>query len=210
MNFPLVLPSFLLQPALPFDCIGESSMIEAENKEKIVEHLSKNEISLNTSNPGKLKEWKDMLNKTGVDKISDDTEFNLNEFLSIDFTTPLPTYTARDLRKYPNLPKKLAFPILCLIEKLVNGIIDFLWSLLGIEALTKAPHITLCKDNDIVDSIPSSDVNDILNSGQKPLNDSGLTYDITLPNGEVVKGLDQEALDQYRKDHDDIDYSLNF
>lgn len=163
-----------------------------------------------TFNPGKLKEWKDMLNKTGVDKISDDTEFDLNEFLSIDFTTPLPTYTARDLRKYPNLPKKLAFPILCLIEKLVNGIIDFLWSLLGLEALTKAPHITLCKDNDIVDSIPSSDVNDILNSGQKPLNDSGLTYDITLPNGDVVKGLDQEALDQYRKDHDDIDYSLNF
>lgn len=78
--------------------------------------------------------------------LPDDFELaNLKEFLDIAFLATLPTYSAWDMRKQGlNITRRVSLPGLCFIEKLINGFIDFVWSVLGIEALIPPPHLKLC------------------------------------------------------------------
>ena len=111
----------------------------------------------------------------------------------------------------------------CLFEKIINGIIDFIWSLLGLEALIKAPHIKLCsdsKDPDVADAVKlandlAKDANNILDSQKPPViagtdDDSGFVYDITLDDGTVDKGLNYTELQKYIKEHEEIGYDFKF
>jgi hypothetical protein len=118
----------------------------------------------------------------------------------------------------------LISPFLCLFEKIINGIIDFIWSTLGIEALIPAPHIKLCSkspDPDINDMLklkkelekdssePTKDTGDLNKDNVVPA-DAGFLYDITLDNGTVIKGLNYDELQKYIKDHEDIGYDFKF
>ena len=94
-------------------------------------------------NPSKITEWIGKVNTPGL--IPDDFEIaDLSEFLSMPFMPKLPTYTAKQLREHPERPFKIFWPFICMIESFINGIIDFIWSILGIEAIIPAPHIKLC------------------------------------------------------------------
>jgi hypothetical protein len=136
----------------------------------------------------------------------------------------LPTYTARQFRENLVKPVRLILPILCLIEKVINGIIDFIWSTLGIEALIPAPHIKLCSKspdpdlNDLVkiksdlekdSSEPKKDTGDTNKDNVVPI-DGGFLYDITLDDGTVVKDLNYDGLQKYIKDHEDVGYDFKF
>ena len=70
---------------------------------------------------------------------------DLSKFLNVSFMASLPTYSAKTIRENPKLPFMIFDPVLCLIEKLINAFIDFIWSTLGIEAVIPPPHIKLCK-----------------------------------------------------------------
>lgn len=168
-----------------------------------------------------LKYYKDASPK-GKFLIPDDFEIaDLSQVLSMPFMPKLPTYTARQFRENPTRPVKLVFPMFCLFEKIINGIIDFIWSTLGIEALIPAPHIKLCKDTvnpDINDAVELG--KELKKEGTEPVktetgpNDldpnAGFLYDITLDDGTVVKGLNYEQLQKYIKDHEDIGYDFKF
>jgi hypothetical protein len=150
---------------------------------------------------------------------------DLNEFFSAPFIPKLPTYTARQFRENCTRPLKLVLPTLCFFEKIINGIIDFIWSTLGIEALIPPPHIKLCSksvDPDINDAIKLA--NDMNKESTKPVKggtfsngnngsvptDADFLYDITLDNGTVVKGLNYEQMKKYVKDHENIGYDFKF
>jgi hypothetical protein len=141
------------------------------------------------------------------------------------FMPKLPTYTARQFRENCTRPLKLVLPTLCFFEKIINGIIDFIWSTLGIEALIPPPHIKLCSksvDPDINDAIKLA--NDMNKESTKPVKggtfsngnngsvptDADFLYDITLDNGTVVKGLNYEQMQKYVKDHENIGYDFKF
>jgi hypothetical protein len=157
--------------------------------------------------------------------IPDDYELvDLNQVISMPFMPKLPTYTARQYRENCVRPVKLVVPFLCLFEKVINGIIDFIWSTLGIEALIPAPHIKLCSkspDPDISDLVkikkdlekdssePTKDTGNTNKDNDVPT-DAGFLYDITLDNGTVVKGLNYDELQKYIKVHEDIGYDFKF
>ena len=105
----------------------------------------------------------------------------------------------------------------------------FIWSLLGIEALIPAPHIKLCSDSpnpDLSDLVKIKDDLEKKNNeltkdknneaggggGGSSNNDVpiGFLYDITLENGDIVKGLNYEQLQKYIKDNEDIGYDFKF
>lgn len=173
-----------------------------------------------------LKYYKDASPK-GKFLVPDDFDIaDLNQFFSAPFVPKLPTYTARQFRENCTRPLKLVLPSLCFFEKIINGIIDFIWSTLGIEALIPAPHIKMCSksvDPDINDAIKlANDMNNTSidptkasgtfsngNNGSVPT-DADFLYDITLDNGTVVKGLSYEQMKKYVKVHEDIGYDFKF
>jgi hypothetical protein len=157
--------------------------------------------------------------------IPDDYDIaDLNQVISMPFMPKLPTYTARQFRENCVRPVKLISPFLCLFEKIINGIIDFIWSTLGIEALIPPPHIKLCSkspDPDINDlikikkdlekdsNVPEKDTG-YLNKDNNIPTDASFLYDITLDDGTVIKGLNYDELQKYIKDHEDIGYDFKF
>lgn len=172
-----------------------------------------------------LKYYKDASPK-GKFLVPDDYDIaDLNEFFSAPFIPKLPTYTARQFRENCTRPLKLALPTLCFFEKIINGIIDFIWSTLGIEALIPPPHIKLCSksvDPDINDAIKlANDMNKasaesvktggtFSNGNNNVPTDADFLYDITLDNGTVVKGLNYEQMQKYVKDHENVGYDFKF
>lgn len=183
---------------------------------------------------------KDIPLHKGSYAMPDDFELaDLSKFLNISFLGQLPTYTTQDMREQgKNIPKRVFSPIICFIEKLINGIIDFIWSLLGIECIIPPPHIKLCGKDD-PDAMNPEDLGKILN-GETPGAGAGATastsevdfktqvvatdpevsvqspelemyvYEITLPDGKVVRAKDQEELDKFIQEHKDLGYDFQF
>ena len=181
-------------------------------------------------------EYKDAVPK-GKFSIPDDFDLaNLDEFLSMPFMPKLPTYTARQFREMPDRPFKLFWPFICMIEKIINGIIDFIWSTLGIEAIIPPPHIKLCSKSKDPGQMDADELNKLLN-GDTPKGDAkfevnretgalvpispglvnssgpaedGFIYDVTLDDGTLVKDLNYEQLQKFISDNQDIGYNYKF
>jgi hypothetical protein len=172
-------------------------------------------------------------NHKGSYALPDDFELaDLSKFLSVSFLGQLPTYTAKDIRDQPKFPMKLLMPIICFIEKLINGFIDFVWSTLGIECIIPPPHIKLCSSND-PDSMDPTELGKILN-GETPGSTSSNTvdfktdvlatnpdfasqtplekfvYEVKLDNGEVIRLTDKESLDKFIEEHKDLGFDFQF
>lgn len=161
---------------------------------------------------------------------------DLSLVMDIMFMPKYPTYNALHLRmnpkipsfsslhipsfSNPNIPSTPNPPGLCLIEKFINAFIDFVWSLLGIEAIIKPPHIKLCKDktpseqNKLQQGITKSDTVDateIVSTNpyeEKPISDSFI-YEVTFSDGKKEVFKDYESLQQYIDENKDINFDLN-
>jgi hypothetical protein len=182
---------------------------------------------------------KDIPLHKGSYALPDDFELaDLSKFLNVAFLAQLPTYTTKDMRDQgKNIPKRVFSPIICFIEKLINGIIDFIWSILGIECIIPPPHIKLCKSDD-ADTMDPEELNKLLN-GETPGSGEGGTpaadinfktqivatdpevsvqspplemyvYEITLPDGKVVRATDREELDKFIQENKDLGYDFQF
>ena len=187
-------------------------------------------------NPSLISNWVSMATMTNPLKggflYADDFELaDLSKYFSASFIPPLPTYTAGHIREMiknkSNFPTKLFSPIICFIEKIVNGFIDFIWSTLGIELAIKPPHIKLCSDP--LTSNPE-DIQKILN-GQSPNSSSvdnnvtevtntspfetksstdSFLYEVKLPDGTLKTFLDRDSLDQFINENKDINFDMEF
>ena len=164
---------------------------------------------------------------------------DLSKFFSVAFLAQLPTYTTKDMRlQGKTIPKRVFSPIICFIEKLINGIIDFVWATLGIEALIPPPHIKLCSSDD-PDTMDPNELANIL-KGESPNtgasasgtggNNSGFksevlstdppsvqtpplekyVYEIKMPDGKVIRATDKEELDKFMEEHKDIGFDFQF
>jgi len=179
---------------------------------------------------------KDIPLHKGSYAMPDDFELaDLSKFFNVAFLAQLPTYTTKDMREQgKNIPKRVFSPIICFIEKLINGIIDFVWSTLGIECIIPPPHIKLCSSDD-PDSMDTDELNKILN-GETPGGASAsapvdfktevvatspdpsvqtpplerYVYEITLKDGKVIRAANQEELDKFIQEHKDIGFDFQF
>lgn len=141
---------------------------------------------------------------------------DLSEFLSVIFNIKLPTYSALQFRQNTKLPLPLLSSpggggFLCLIEKIINAIIDFFWATLGIEALIPPPHIKLCDQKSPNDAAKIKDNTGVSSNGVTASNTlDGFFYEVVLSNGETKKFLNQEELQSFIDDNKDLNYDFNF
>ena len=106
------------------------------------------------------------------------------------------------------------------IEKIINGIIDFIWSTLGIEALIPPPHIKLCSNSSnpgINDAIKiANDLKKDTNNIEQLVSDNNLppdasfVYDITLDDGSLIKGPNYDELQKYINDNESLAFDFRF
>jgi len=182
----------------------------------------------NIPNPDKSKSKRDYL-------YEDDFELaDFTKFFSVPFLGQLPTYTTNDIRDQGgNIPKRVFSPIICFIEKLINGIIDFIWATLGIECIIPPPHIKLCS-GDNPDTMDPEVLGKILN-GEDPKSTSTYNvdfksqvvatdpvldikspvedlfiYEIALSDGTVLKIQNKEELDKFIQDNKNIGFDFQF
>jgi hypothetical protein len=164
--------------------------------------------------------------------LSDDYELaDLSQFFSAPFLPKLPIYTLGNFKQKirvgdPLFPLKFVSPSLCFIEKIINGFIDFIWSLMGIEPLIKPPHIKLCPEN-----TKPEDIQKILNgespkSGEKTNENitevmstdpyvervavDSFVYTVKMPNGEIKEFIDRNSLDKFVEENKDINFEFDF
>ncbi len=110
---------------------------------------------------------------------------------------------------------KIIFPSLCFIEKVVNGFINFIWSLLGIEVIIPPPQIKLCKSDNPLDLLKVlknekvTEVNSTIPYEEQKASDSFI-YEVKLSDGAVKSFLDRESLDDFIAENADINFDLQF
>lgn len=166
--------------------------------------------------PEKIAEWVAL---SRLPTIPDSVDLaDLSEFLNVAFNVKLPTYTKGQYKEIdPRMPLRLITSLFCFVENLINGIIDFIWATLGIEAVIPPPHIKLCPDSDI-SSMSPEDIAKVLNgeipNGRKDSSDGddfgGFYYEVELPDGTIKRFLDREQLDKFIDDNKDINYDFTF
>jgi hypothetical protein len=158
---------------------------------------------------------------------------DMSKYINLGFIPTLPTYSAD---QYKNLLKGLQplrfLTIFKMMEKFINGIIDFIWSLFGIEALIPAPHINMSSMYNSKDTLNPVDIQKVVDNttpkgNTEPLVSDGLNttsntgtqlnpviqsfvYEIKLPDGTIKTYLNRDDLDKFVEDNKDIEFDFNF
>jgi hypothetical protein len=158
---------------------------------------------------------------------------DMSKYINLGFIPTLPTYSAD---QYKNLLKGTQpfrlLTIFQMMEKIINGFIDFVWSLFGIEALIPAPHINMSsmynsnqslKPEDIkkvVDgSLPEGNTTPKVSDGlNTPTNNSSqlnpviqtFVYEIKMSDGTTKSFLNRDELDIYIQSNNDVNFDFTF
>lgn len=158
-------------------------------------------------------------------------EFDLSEVINIDLLVKLPKVKKDQFIDMLKKPLRILYSVLCLLESLINSIIDLIWSLLGIEAIIPAPHIKLCKQ--LNEDMSTEDIMDLLNGlmkdpGASAMSSDGLSddsgdlggngdgsgynfiYEIKLSNGKLLRDLNEEELRKFIEENKDISFDFLF
>lgn len=146
---------------------------------------------------------------------------DLSKFLDVGFITTLPTYAKEQLKDLGQQPLRL-LTILKLMQKIINAVIDFIWSLFGIEAIIKSPHIKIVPENididnnkEIIKSITNffneNNTNEVKyadNTEQLNLTREIEVYEVEMPDGNIISYFSKEELDIFIKDNSDINFNF--
>ena len=160
---------------------------------------------------------------------------DLSKYININMIPKLPTYTPdqyKDLLKGAQ-PLRL-LTIFQMMQKFINGVIDFIWALFGIEALIRAPHIKIVPEDitnmspedikKVLDGIePKGATSSGVNSTPNPITGSntnsvdtlnpvvqGFMYEVKLPGGTTKSFLNREDLDLFIEQNKDLNYEFTF
>ena len=166
--------------------------------------------------------WLPSLEAGTIDK------FDLNKIIKLPWVPKLPTYDKEQFRtliyglegggKPRMLPLMFLNTILCLIEAVINAVIDFIWGILGLGALIPPPHIKLCKNTN--DDLSPKDIMDILNGdyfddditqaagavGTRPETNYNFVYNIKTSDGRDVRELNRVELDKWIEENKNLEF----
>lgn len=154
--------------------------------------------------------------------------FDLNKIIKLPWVLKLPTYNKKQFKsliygangsKIPRMaPLMMLSSILSLIEGIMNGFIDFIWKLLGIEAIIPPPYINLSKDTN--GNLSPKDIMDLLNGNyfSSDISSSGsagvssqssktnFVYEVKTSDGRDVKDLNQFELDKWMENNKELQF----
>ena len=178
----------------------------------------------------KFKDW-----VKNLKNFPDDYIFDLSEVIDIVFIPKLFKVNKAQLKTLLKQPLYFLNAILCLIEAIINGFIDFVWALLGLGAILKAPHIKLCKKHqddmtleeimqvlsgNMTDTGPETsnladiDFDKLVITGDDDNTSLGSNYDfiyeIKTSDGRLLRDLNSEELEQWLEDNGGYDFIFNF
>jgi hypothetical protein len=203
-----------------FDITNENSMFRMAN--------------LQFDIPKFLTKWLPSI-KSGSESI-----FDMSDVMKIPWIPKLPTYSLDQMKSMiygmkgsgtPNpVVIKFLTGILGLIEGIINGFIDFIWGLFGLNGLLPPPHIRLTKN--INEDISPKDIIDLLNgtyfmgatSSVNPTgffnpndpNGSGGTtpnynfvYEVKTSDGRDIRNLDEQALADFMAQNQNLQFFFN-
>jgi hypothetical protein len=151
----------------------------------------------------------DLLNKWNDDGINLNEKINLNDAISVSFFSSFPTYTASQYKNIKDKPSKLLGGTFCSIEGILNWIIIFIFAVLGLTALFNPPKLGI--EDQLTESLSKADLQKS-SDGKLPddiLNKPSLLYQVTLPDGRVIKNLDKSKLDKWVKENSN-DFNVEF
>ncbi len=160
------------------------------------------------------------------------SKFNLSEIIDMPFFAgKYPTYSLRQfeifhslragiphlgslpiqLPKLPSFPAKSLSSILCLIESIINSVIDLIWGILGLGSLIPTPHLKICRDSN--QNLDMSDIAKLLSgSFDDPSKETdtkngpsyNFVFNIVSSDGREVRNLNREELDKWIQENRDI------
>ncbi len=147
---------------------------------------------------------------------------DLNQFFSLPFESKLPTYTGKQFREIFSHGLRISTPFFCLFERIINGFIMLIWSIMGITAIIPPPLIKICKK--INENIDIEDLQKLLSDlydgnrddgsvyGYETIGDdpeSSFVYDIKMPDGSTKKGLNREQIEKIISENRDFDFNFS-
>jgi hypothetical protein len=150
------------------------------------------------------------------------TSFDLNDIMKFPWVQSLPTYNYDQFKSLvygvngsssPRiLPLQVLNSILKLVESIINGFIDFIWSLLGLDAIISRDkiHIRLSKNNN--DNLSAVEIADILSGGYKDSSNSNYNfiYEIKTSDGRDIRELNREELEKWISENKNVQFSFQF
>lgn len=138
---------------------------------------------------------------------------DLSQFLDVSFIATLPTYAQEQLKYLSKQPLRL-MSIIKLLQKIINAVIDFIWSLFGIEALMKSPHISIVPIDIKTESSKNSTKDDIDINSDLILNDDIIVtnqvevYEVEMPDGTIRSYFTKEELDEFMATNSNINFDF--
>lgn len=182
-------------------------------------------------NPALLLEW---LSKAANGEYRTEQKFNLDQVMSMPFVQQLPEVKIDELLIIGKKPLSVLTQLFKFIQEIVTGVIQFILDILNIDKVINVPKFNISQyidgdmsleelrdllsnaDSDILNNsaIDESDEDSIDNSGNRPGSGNKppnrFLYDIKLPNGEIIRGLNRVELDSYIEANANLQYEYNF
>jgi hypothetical protein len=173
-------------------------------------------------NPELIFQW---IGQVETGAVSPTYEFDLSEVVSAPFIFQLPKVTPDQLSVLKTKPLQLMTSFFKLIEKIIKGILCFIWDTFNLDAIIDCPDFEISKF--AAADLPLEDLQAVLNGDSSPLNPSQdvlnssnsdpntynsvpykFVYDVKLQDGTIIKDLNYAELQQFIKDNQEFNYEV--
>lgn len=161
----------------------------------------------------KLRDW-----RKNVDSFPDDRMFDLSEIFSAPFFLKLPTVPKNHLQYMLKQICETMNALLKLIEGILNGFIDFIWSLISLDVIIPQPYISLtnpCADSN-QSNLSTDELFNLLNGINPNSGTSGnvgseeFAFDIKTSDGRNIRELDRDELEEFLRNNKNLDFKFDF
>ena len=125
--------------------------------------------------------------------------------------SPLIAYDRFNLKVGAPPINELISSLICLIEAIINAIIDLFWAILGLEVLIPPDkvHIKLCKKFKDTSNLSPAEIGSLLNNGSGDV-PGDFIYEVKTSDGKDLKDLNKEELQIWLSENSDYQYEFTF
>jgi hypothetical protein len=111
--------------------------------------------------------------------------------------------------------------LLKLIEGILNGFIDFIWSLISLDVIIPQPYISLtnpCADTgqsnlsteELFNLLNNINVNNSGTGNSGSIGNEEFAFDIKTSDGRDIRELDRDELEEFLRNNKNLDFKFDF
>lgn len=125
--------------------------------------------------------------------------------------SPLIAYDKFNLKVGAPPINELISSLICLVESIINAIIDLFWAILGLEVLIppEKVHINICKKFKDTSNLSPAEIGSLLNNGTGNV-PGDFIYEVKTSDGRDLKDLNKEELQIWLDENSDYQYEFTF